>query len=535
MKVKKVAIIGGGSSGWMTAAALVKLCPHLKVELVESPNIPTVGVGESTLGHINRYMQLIGLKDEDWMSACNATYKNSIRFTNFRKKDGTHFEYPFAAEYDYTFDKVGKGLNTWSILSLFHPDKFPPSTFSEMFAMSNTLLATYNRQTKNENGKLRHFDFRHDTAYHMDAIAFGQWLKDNICIPNGLKLTRANVIGRDQDKRHNIERLLLDNGQMCYADLFIDCTGFKSMLLEGYMGVPFENFHSHLKNNMAWACRLPYGNDRKEKMHNVTDCQAMPNGWAWHIPLWNRIGTGYVFCKEFIQPKDALEEFKIHLKEMYPTADVDNATFKEIYIKHGRHAVAWQNNVVGIGLAYGFVEPLESTGLLTTHENIIKLCDLLNRRNGYTTKAERDVYNYSVNSDIEGFKEFVSMHYALSERTDTPYWRSVTQNTTYHPDMNNYFKPRLEQYLDVLYPMQQENNWNEYFQGNNYILAGLGIKPASTSKMIEIVGHNKEDYDAIADIFLKEKEQMTEYVKSLPTHYEFLKENIYGGNDEYDD
>ena len=188
MKVKKVAIIGGGSSGWMTAAALIKLCPHLDVELVESANIPTVGVGESTLGHINRYMNLIGLKDEDWMAACNATYKNSIRFTNFRNNNGTHFEYPFAENYDYTLDKSGKGLQAWSILSLFNPETFTPETFAQMFAMSNTMLATHNRQTKNKDGKLRHFDFKQDTAYHMDAIAFGQWLKDNICIPNSTSI-----------------------------------------------------------------------------------------------------------------------------------------------------------------------------------------------------------------------------------------------------------------------------------------------------------------------------------------------------------
>jgi len=535
MKVKKVAIIGGGSSGWMTAAALIKLCPHLDVELVESSNIPTVGVGESTLGHINRYMKLIGLKDEDWMSACNATYKNSIRFTDFRKNDGTHFEYPFAAEYDYTLDKTGKGLNTWSILSLFYPETFTPETFAQMFSMSNTMLATHNRQCYNTDNKLRHFDFKQDTAYHMDAIAFGQWLKDNICIPNGLKHTVGDVVDCDKDMKHYLQRLILNNGKSVYADMFIDCTGFKSLLLEGYMGIPFEDFHSHLKNNMAWACRLPYGDDRKEVMHNVTDCRAMPNGWSWHIPLWNRIGTGYVFSSEFVYPEEALEEFKDSLREQYPTADIDSAEFKQIHIKHGRHAFAWVQNVCAIGLAYGFVEPLESTGLLTTHENIIKLCDLLNRRDGYTTQSERDIYNLSCAQDIDGFKEFVSMHYALSERTDTPYWRSCTQTTQYHPDAFNYFKPRLEQYVDALMPLQQENNWNDYFSGNNYIMAGLGIKPASTPRMVEIVGHDKEAYNNLHELFLKDRQQIEDYVKTLPTHYEFLKENIYSGKDEYDD
>jgi tryptophan halogenase len=112
MKVKNVTIVGGGSSGWMSAAALSKLCPHLKITLVESSTIGTVGVGESTLGHINRFLRMLGLKDEDWMAACNATYKNSIRFTNFREKDGTFFEYPFTQTYDFTH--APKGLQRTS-------------------------------------------------------------------------------------------------------------------------------------------------------------------------------------------------------------------------------------------------------------------------------------------------------------------------------------------------------------------------------------------------------------------------------------
>ena len=146
MKIKRVCIVGGGSSGWMTAAALTKLCPNIDVTLVESPDIKTVGVGESTLGHINRFMRLLGLKDKEWMPACQATYKNSIRFTNFRENDGSHFEYPFVDDYDLSLAGEEE-LKTWTELSALYPDIFGPQTFAEFFAMSNTLLATHNRQT----------------------------------------------------------------------------------------------------------------------------------------------------------------------------------------------------------------------------------------------------------------------------------------------------------------------------------------------------------------------------------------------------
>ena len=167
MQVKTVTIIGGGSSGWMTAAALSKLCPHLDVTIVESKRIGTVGVGESTLGHINKFLKMLDLKDEDWMPACNATYKNSIRFTNFRENDGTFFEYPFAGGLDFT-DKIG-GINSWAELATIYPDEFGPESFAEYFCTGNTLLAKYNKETRNEKGLLRNFDFAWDTAYHMDA------------------------------------------------------------------------------------------------------------------------------------------------------------------------------------------------------------------------------------------------------------------------------------------------------------------------------------------------------------------------------
>jgi tryptophan halogenase len=139
MQIKKVTIIGGGSSGWMTAAALSKLCKHLEITLVESSKVGTVGVGESTLGHINKFLNLLGLKDEDWMAACNATYKNSIRFTNFRENDGTHFEYPFSAGLDFT-DKP-RGLQSWSELATLYPEEYTPNTFAEFYCTGNTFLA----------------------------------------------------------------------------------------------------------------------------------------------------------------------------------------------------------------------------------------------------------------------------------------------------------------------------------------------------------------------------------------------------------
>jgi len=528
-----VCIVGGGSSGWMTAASLAKLCPHLDVVLVESKSVGTVGVGESTLGHINRFLKMLDITDEMWMADCNATYKNSIRFTSFRENNNEVFEYPFCHGFDSTFGKEN-GLETWNELSALYPDIFTPETFAEFHALSNTTLATYNKQTRNEEKKLKFFDFGLDTAYHMDAQLFGEWLKNNIALPNGVKHITGNVINFADDGKGKLFKLFVDSGDEIGADLFIDCTGFRSLLLEKIMGAQFISFEDYLANDRAWAVRLPYSN-REEQMHNVTDCHALGNGWVWNIPLWNRIGTGYVYSSRFIDDDGALKEFKNHLNEKHDV-DLEEAKFFPVQIRHGKRTRAWIGNVVGIGLSYGFVEPLESTGLLTTHENIIRLVDMLNTRGGYLTRSEREAFNKAADTDIEGFKQFVSMHYALSKRNDTAYWRWATQKNEYEPLQFNDFQSSRYDYKDILGPIIGNLAMNDRYHGNNFIIAGMGMRSISTVGLIKA----RYNYDRLSELekikneFLHKRDSVRQYVSALPTHYQYLKENIYNNIDNYD-
>lgn len=536
MQIKTVTIVGGGSSGWMTAAALSKLCPHLDVTLVEAPNIGTVGVGESTLGHINKFFALLGLKDEDWMAACNATYKNSIRFTNFRDNDGTHFEYPFSAGLDFT-DKPS-GTQAWSELATVYPDEYTPETFAEFYCTGNTLLAKYNKQTRDEKKLLRNYDFPWDTAYHLDAGLLGQYLKDNLAIPNGVKHILGEVHSYKKDSQGNLTTVLLRDGITLTSDLWIDCTGFKSQLLEQWMGSEFKSFDKYLANDRALACRIPY-EDREKEMHNVTDCHALGNGWVWNIPLWNRIGTGYVYSSRFTTEEDAKREFRNHLATIGSKERAENAEMMSIQIRHGRRRRAWVMNVVGVGLSYGFVEPLESTGLLTTHENIIKLVESLNRREGYVTRTEREGFNFAVEYDVLKFRDFVSQHYAWSRRTDTPYWRWCTQINEYAPEQMNEFMLLQGQYPNMMGSICGSQSYPREYVGNMFIAAGMGMKSIATKELIfhngsrldptlkqEEIGYTKRRYEEYRDFVI-------EHIKKLPSHYEFLKNEIYGGKDDY--
>jgi tryptophan halogenase len=410
----------------MTAAAIAKKLPNIKLTLIESPNIPTIGVGESTIGHINNFFALLDLKDEDWMPHCNATYKTSIKFIDFREnpKEEPHtFHYPFGI-----FDVSDKPRNVmdWFLYKAEHPE-LDPKNFAE-FYHDAILMTDANKMTKNEDHLIRGFRFNQDTAYHMDATAFGVYLRDNICKPSGMTHILDEIVIDDIEFKDNgkIAKIGTQNSGYLEADLFIDCTGFRSLLLEQVLGTEFISFHDTLLNDSAIATTIPYIDHDKE-MENYTSCTAIESGWVWNIPLWHRIGTGYVYSSQFATKEEAEEQFRRHLKSnrmIFPDATrADEAEFRHIKIKHGVHKQAWNKNVVGIGLANGFIEPLESTGLMLTHEAIIKLVALLKMRNGHVTKYDVDLFNGAFQDQIMGFKDFISNHYALSYRNDTPYWQ----------------------------------------------------------------------------------------------------------------
>ena len=219
------------------------------------------------------------------------------------------------------------------------------------------------------------FKFSRDVAYHFDAVKFAIWLRDHFAVPKGVKHIQALVKDIATDE-NGIKKLVLDNGHEIYADLFIDCTGFKSLLLGETMKEPFISFNDILPNNSAWAAQIPYDNKREEIVP-YTDCWALENGWVWNTPLWSRIGTGYVFSDRYVSDEQALEEFKAHLKRKGKLRE--DQQFRKIKFRTGIHNRLWVKNVCAIGLSGGFIEPLESNGLYSVHMFLVRLLRAIDR------------------------------------------------------------------------------------------------------------------------------------------------------------
>ena len=224
-KIDKIIIVGGGSAGWMTAATLIKAFPSKDISVIESKDVPTVGVGESTIGGIRTWTRFIGLNESTFFSETDASLKLSIKFTDFYKKDGGAFHYPFGSPMSIN---EGNPFFQWQLKKYFYPDT-PSEDFVRCLFPAAALFEN-NKFSMNENGEFDNFNPDNDVAYHFDATKFGVWLKNNYCVPRGIQHIEATVTNSICDA-DGISYLELDNGQNVSADLFIDCTGFKSLLL----------------------------------------------------------------------------------------------------------------------------------------------------------------------------------------------------------------------------------------------------------------------------------------------------------------
>jgi hypothetical protein len=513
MRVNNIVIVGGGTAGFMTATTFVRLFPDKKITLIESPNIKTVGVGESTITQFRQWLSLVRIKDEDFMKECNAIYKFSLRFTNFHKKKNSKIDYPFGNP--LSIDE--NGFNLWYFKKIIYPktglNDYADSYYPIMSMVNNNKIYT---------GKeLGNYNFKRDTAFHFDATKFGIWLRDNVC--KGKINHIKSEVKEIKTNKNGIEYLELENGKLITGDLFIDCTGFKSLLLEGALNEDFIPYNDIIPNNKAWATHVNY-TDKKKQLEPTTNATALKNGWVWNIPLWSKIGTGYVYSDKYTTDEKALIEFKKHLKKN--KHDISNCKFTNIPMKIGIHKRLFVKNVVAIGLSAGFIEPLESNGLYTVHEFLHYLTRLF--ENEVITQWSRDNFNYSCRNTFNNFAEFVSMHYALSERDDTEYWRAnndrVYDKTLYdlQPTQHRGFRETI---INKMY-----NNRYDSLHGISCILSGMNNSPLSDNTLR--YGNFVEEFDytpymvsikALDD----RKKYWNDVVKDSPTLYEYLKKEVY--------
>ena len=494
-QIKKIVIVGGGTAGFMTAATLLKTFPDYEITLIESPKESTVGVGESTILGFRSWLDLLGIKDDDFMRESDAIYKYSIKFTDFYQK-GESFHYPFG--------ELKHSMNDWWYTKLQYPE-LPYDSYASMLYQHMAQIDT-GHMFKGE-------DFEKETAYHFDATKFAKWLKDKYCIPKGLKYISEHIenIYQDEDGITSVNKHK--------ADLFIDCTGFKSMLLGQALGEPFESYEDLLPNNSAWATRMEY-EDKEKQLVPYTNCTAYNNGWIWNIPLWSRIGTGYVYSDKFIDDEMAYNEFRNYLggKEL---------DFKQIKFTPGIHRRLFVKNVCAIGLSAGFIEPLESNGLYTVHQFLIKL--IRNMTRGEISQWDKDNFTFTCKYLFKNFADFVALHYALSHRKDTEYWKA-NFNKTWDKKLFE-LTPTIESGLLHTALMREQVHSFDTIGGHHAIATGMHWHPTDLN-MLQVRDVDMKEFKTDTEARLKDLTERMKNWRDLAidegfSFVEFHENNVY--------
>ena len=411
MSVKfRVCILGGGTAGWMSANLLHKYWAQqgAQISLVESPQIGIIGVGEGSTPQLKQFFQLLDISEQEWMPACNATYKTGIAFHHWTShKTNNHYFHPFPSPLDRqtaTSFMMHSNMRAQGMDIDVQPDDFFLSTYLSQHY--------YTPVQKNLGTPLNY-------AYHFDAQRLGEFLRKK-AVQNGVAHKQAKLEHVAFGETGQIEHLRFDDGSQECADLFIDCSGFNSELLQKACKIPFVSFADNLFNDSAVA--LPSSNSEVHRAQ--TTATALGHGWAWHIPLTNRIGNGYVYSSAYVSAQDAESALRTHIGS---TASEQAA--RHLKMKVGRVAEHWHKNVLAIGLSQGFIEPLEATALHLVQETLMQFINAVSLsvplEQQTTARAE---FNHTINQRFEGIRDYIVCHYKLNTREDTDYWRDNRNN-----------------------------------------------------------------------------------------------------------
>jgi tryptophan halogenase len=515
--VKNIVIVGGGSAGWMTAAHMSSHLTDVNITLIESPDVPTVGVGESTVPPVRDFMEALGFKEEDWMAKCNATYKSAICFSGFNNIHSQKFWYPFS--------------RTWQVDNIYANQYWLYKHLTDKAYKDRFSLYEYTSLVPNicESGKTVKSIPGTGYAYHFDAAALGSVLKD-FSLTNNVEHILGTISGVVANDNGTIKQVILTNGEAVNGDLFIDCSGFRSLLLGQHYNEPFNDYYDYLFNDSAVTIQLPY-RDKDSEMFSYTLCTALSAGWVWTIPLYNRISRGYVYCSKYLSKDQAEAELREHIGE----SRADGVRASHIDIKVGKYRRTWVNNCVAIGLSSGFIEPLESTGLQIVQGEIDLLTRTLKNENDYNC-ADIAVFNSCVTKLIDNIRDFLVCHYALTSREDTPYWHDVKYNTKIPDSLTE----KLITARSIIPSLTSELSFDtgklagfSFSEGWYNILVGMGHLPFDYEqhKKAGIGAYDRRIANSInsADNFYAQVKNQRKKISSMPGHYQFLKNNIYQG------
>ena len=482
--IKKVVIAGGGTAGWMAAASLAKLIgKNLDIKLIESDQIPTVGVGEATIPSLLILHQLLEVKEEEFVAAVHGTFKLGISFENWRNVN---------EDYIHSFGYTGK--DCWAAGFQHFWLKGRQEGISKEFGQycPELVAAKFNKFAVLPNLALNY-------AYHIDAGRYAGFLR-KIAEDHGAERIEGKIVevGTNEQTGH-IEHVRLESGDVLEGDLFVDCTGFRGLLIEQTLHSGYDDWSHWLPCDSAVAVQtksvsapIPY-----------TRSIARDAGWQWRIPLQSRVGNGLVYCSRYLSDDEAIQTI---------LDNVEGETINEprvIKFRAGQRRKHWNKNCVAMGLASGFIEPLESTSIHLIQRSVTKLIQMF----PYAGIREPEIneFNSQMDFEFQNIRDFIVLHYHVTNRDDTRFWRHCR---------NMKIPDSLEHRIDLFKQTGRVFRVpNELFGENSWIqvMLGQGLMPEQYHPIVDMMTD-----DELRRFLSGAEASVTKLVSKLPEHQAFI-------------
>ncbi|WP_298018186.1 tryptophan halogenase family protein [uncultured Parasphingopyxis sp.] len=501
-RIRDVVIVGGGTAGWMTAAALAhKLGPiGVQITLIESAAIGTVGVGEATLPQIRDFNRALGIDEAEMMRRTSATIKLGIEFCDWGAI-GDRYTHPFGAfgqrigpaDFHHYWVRQHQRGKADEFGSYCYPIV---AARRDRFALPDEAVAS----------GLSAFSY----AFQFDASRYGAFLAD-FATRKGAKRVEGKIVGASSNGETDfIESVMLESGEEIAGDLFVDCSGFRGLLIEQELQTGYDDWSRYLPCNRAIAipCAIngPTG--------PFTRATARTGGWQWRIPLQHRIGNGHVYCDAYLSDDEALDQLMTTL-EGEPLAEPNR-----LFFKTGKRRKLWNRNCVAIGLSGGFLEPLESTSIDLIQSGILNLIALFPERD--CAEADAAEYNRLMDLEFSRIRDFLMLHYVANQRDDAPFWRDMRNQ-----DLPDSLAEKIEaferrglvpEYESGLF---QPPSWLSVFIGQNVI-------PERYDPRADRMSEAELD-----EAFTTMRRSIDAHVEQTPAHLDFICE--YGASIELAD
>lgn len=482
-KIEKIIIAGGGTAGWMAAAAISKtLGKKIQITLIESDEIGTVGVGEATIPSMVFFHKLLDIDEREFMRETSATFKLGIQFENWRKQNH---------RYLHAFGVTGK--DCWAAGFQHFWQRGKELGLAKEFGdyCLECRAAEANKFSHLPNNGLNY-------AFHLDATAYAKYLR-KFSEPFGVTRVEGKIQQVSTSAKNGfIEAITLESGEHLEADFFIDCTGFRALLIENALHTGYEDWSHWLPCDSAIAIQTETTSEPVPYTRSI----AHGAGWQWRIPLQHRVGNGLVFCSKYLDDESAK---KLLMDNVDGEPLIQPRVIK---FRTGRRLKQWNKNCLAVGLSSGFLEPLESTSIHLIQQNIIRFLRMFPA--GGVVQSDIDEFNRQADFDVTHIRDFIILHYHATERTDTEFWRYCRSMQV--PES---LRHRIQLFKET---GRIFRDGNELFDDSwQQVLIGQGVIPEHHHPLVDIM--SKEELR----VFLQKiSNRIDSTVEQLPSHQEYI-------------